>query len=167
MSHQSKYRVKVLEEERLKRNAAHRKWYAQHPITLERRKRKKEYDKEYCARPEVIARRKIYDATPESKIRRKRAELRKYNISLEQYNEMFILQSGRDAITGLPLVSRREISHPSLPFATVDHDHVSGKFRGLLNNNINRALGLFKENPVWLRAAADYIEKHREAPCPL
>lgn len=41
----------------------------------------------------------------------------------------------------------------------VDHCHQSGKIRGLLCADCNRALGMFKDNAQALRRAADYIEE--------
>lgn len=43
----------------------------------------------------------------------------------------------------------------------VDHDHESGIVRALLCASCNAVLGLMKDNPAFLRAAADYIEEHR------
>jgi hypothetical protein len=40
----------------------------------------------------------------------------------------------------------------------VDHDHVSGKIRGLLCGNCNRAIGLLKDSPAIIRSAAGYLE---------
>ena len=45
--------------------------------------------------------------------------------------------------------------------AHVDHDHKTGKIRGLLCNNCNRGLGHFQDNPLVLRLAASYVERHR------
>lgn len=39
----------------------------------------------------------------------------------------------------------------------LDHDHKTGKFRGWLCENCNRALGQFEDNPNILRKAADYV----------
>jgi hypothetical protein len=39
-----------------------------------------------------------------------------------------------------------------------DHDHVTGKFRGWICLNCNRAIGLAKDNPETLRMMAQYLE---------
>lgn len=42
----------------------------------------------------------------------------------------------------------------------IDHCHASGKSRGLLCDNCNRAIGLLGDEPETLRAAAAYLERH-------
>lgn len=43
----------------------------------------------------------------------------------------------------------------------IDHDHATGKVRGLLCTSCNTSLGKFKDNPAILRVAADYIEDYK------
>lgn len=44
---------------------------------------------------------------------------------------------------------------------SVDHSHATGKIRALLCGHCNRMIGMAKESPKTLRAAADYLEAHR------
>jgi recombination endonuclease VII len=43
----------------------------------------------------------------------------------------------------------------------IDHDHATDQVRALLCERCNLALGLFRDDPSLLRAAADYVELHR------
>lgn len=43
----------------------------------------------------------------------------------------------------------------------IDHDHSTGKLRGLLCPNCNSAIGKLKESPLLFAAAQAYLEKNR------
>ena len=76
-----------------------------------------------------------------------------YGISLRQYNDMLTSQNGVCAIC---------LRADSIKLA-VDHDHASGLIRGLLCKNCNRMIGLSRDNPVVLLAAANYVSQETHA----
>ncbi len=79
---------------------------------------------------------------------------RKYNLSLEKYINMLEKQHYKCLICG---ISEKDISSK----LAVDHDHESGKVRGLLCNKCNSAIGLLKEDPKLLIKAAEYLNNNK------
>lgn len=75
----------------------------------------------------------------------------RYGITLEHYNQLSTDQDHLCAICRQP-ASR----------LVVDHDHSNGRVRGLLCQHCNRALGALNDDPVRLRAAANYLEHAQE-----
>lgn len=90
-----------------------------------------------------------------------RKKLRRYGVTIEQYNNLLDQQNNRCAIC-------KEEEENGRPFH-IDHDHscCPGKnscgecVRKLLCYACNWGLGFFKDNPVFLRGAAEYVEDHR------
>lgn len=72
----------------------------------------------------------------------------------EAYEKAYVKQNGKCAICGCTLNSSR-YTH----FAG-DHDHKTGKLRGLLCSNCNCALGLMKDSPIRLQRAIAYLNKY-------
>ena len=104
------------------------------------------------SKPRPRGRPRLYQGTLEERraASRRASTLRKsYGLSPEAYAELLASQGGRCAICGTP-PGRRSLA--------VDHDHETGAVRALLCVRCNVGLGYFREHPLLLRAAADYIE---------
>ena len=83
--------------------------------------------------------------------------LRRYGITLAEKNKMQDEQGNKCKIC------YRDFSSDVEP--NVDHCHTSGKVRGLLCQQCNVGLGNFKDNPLELVKAAEYLkEQGEEAP---
>lgn len=80
---------------------------------------------------------------------------RAYGISLEEYDELLKSQSGVCAICGEP---EWVTQYGKLRMLCVDHDHLSGKVRGLLCSNCNRAIGLLNDDVDTLKKAIHYLQ---------
>ncbi len=72
--------------------------------------------------------------------------MRKYGVTQEQVDEMFLRQAGCCAICDQPMGS---------PY--LDHCHAIGEARGLLCRECNTGLGMFDDDVDRLRRAAEYL----------
>lgn len=72
-----------------------------------------------------------------------------YNFSQEDYRLLFGKQNGKCAICN----SESKIR------LSVDHNHTTGKVRGLLCSHCNLALGYLKDSIDRLKSAISYLEK--------
>ena len=83
----------------------------------------------------------------------------KYGISTEEWEQLYREQNGLCAICGgVPGGSAKKLH--------VDHDHATGRVRGLLCHACNIAIGLMRDDSERLRKATEYVERHRSAGSP-
>jgi len=78
-------------------------------------------------------------------------------ITKEEYQNLFAQQDGVCAIC----------SKPYSRLLDVDHDHSTGKIRGLLCGPCNRGLGQFQDNIALLAAAIEYLTRSESPQTPL
>lgn len=81
---------------------------------------------------------------------RKHALKHLYGLSWEEFEALLEKQKGVCAICG----TTREGT------LGVDHDHKTGKVRGLLCKLCNRGIGIFEKDPGTLQRAIDYLKAH-------
>lgn len=121
----------------------------------ERLRRKADYQRKYRNRyPEKVkAIAKAYQAKRKERQYWRKAFLkREYNLSVEEYDRLFKAQDGRCAICG---VTREALTRN----LAVDHDHITGKIRGLLCNICNRGIGYLRDDVLVLTKAIQYLTK--------
>lgn len=78
-----------------------------------------------------------------------------YGVTLDQYNSMLLAQGNKCAICRTTDPRGRGRFH-------VDHCHSTKRIRAILCSECNMMIGLAKDSPVILRAAARYVERHAE-----
>lgn len=76
-----------------------------------------------------------------------------YGVSVEEYNERIEKQNNLCAICHTEDTERA---------LSVDHDHKTGKIRGLLCKSCNLGIGNLKENSKILQSAILYLEENNE-----
>jgi len=118
--------------------------------------RKKNYQK---TRSRVLKQSKEWREKNKSRYRktsRKHRLKHKYKMTLEDYALLLEKQSGVCAICGKP---ETQIYYNKPDILSVDHCHSTGKIRGLLCGNCNRAIGIMQDSPVLLIKAANYLKQ--------
>lgn len=133
-----------------------RKWRAEHPGQTWQ-ERNPDVAKAYgqawyqANRVKIADRRRAYRAENRYVARDRRIYLRyTYDLSPDDFRDMLVGQAGRCLICDHVMQPGRD-TH-------IDHDHRTGKVRGLLCERCNKGIGHFKDEPSRLRAAARYLE---------
>lgn len=101
--------------------------------------------------------RKEWERSPDQKIKQianqRKSQLKKlYGLTLEQYNQLFQDQNGKCAICQVHQTDVKRTFN-------VDHNHKTGKIRGLLCSLCNSGMGGLQDDIVLLEAAINYLRK--------
>lgn len=127
-----------------------KKYYREH-IDLMKRKNKishektKEQDKKRAKQWRKDNPDKVSFTNRKSRIKKK------YGLTLEQIDLILIAQNNRCAIC--------DVYFPGLKYSPhIDHDHETGKIRGLLCGPCNTSLGLLKEKVALFERAISYLK---------
>lgn len=125
-------------------------------VRAQERERDKHRDKRRRSDPEYRERQAEYGkmryAQNPEKYRESRLK-RYYNLTGQEYQQMYQAQGGLCAICGNPQISGRQLA--------VDHDHESGLVRGLLCQSCNRGIGYFGDDVSRLESAVGYLRGHQ------
>jgi Recombination endonuclease VII len=101
--------------------------------------------------------RKDQRGTEQLQARERRRTLALHGLAQEAWDRLIALQGNRCAVckTTQP-GGRTERWH-------IDHDHVTGQVRGLLCHRCNLGIGLLRDDPQIMMAAARYVAEHHSA----
>ena len=90
------------------------------------------------------------------KERKRQSRLARYNLTVKQYELMLKAQNGVCAICKQPEIIKQNNRIIRL---AVDHDHTTGKIRGLLCSTCNILLAHVENNPEILKEIPRYLQK--------
>lgn len=81
---------------------------------------------------------------------------KKYRMKISDYDRMLLEQDGKCRVCKRPDNTKSNTS-----YFDVDHDHSTGKVRGLLCHSCNKALGFFNDNIELLKEAINYLNSNK------
>lgn len=95
---------------------------------------------------------------------KKHHKIKKFNITLKQYKKLLNTQKGQCLICGRDFdnIYRNPKQNHIYYTPRIDHDHRTGKVRGILCHHCNIALGSFNENPLILVRAIKYLKENKK-----
>ena len=112
---------------------------------------RKQYDKNYYLQHKVKRSKQTRKYYRNNKTKCKELWLKgKYGLRLQDFKKLLTKQKNKCKICGT-LFTETLLPH-------VDHNHKTGKIRGILCQFCNHGLGNFRDNSQWLRKAAKYLE---------
>lgn len=114
------------------------------------------WNSKYCSKKCLYrVKRRSVKSKPSYEMMARRSNLRqKFGMTLEDYDLMLQNQNFRCAICN---IHHSELSRRM----AVDHDHQTGRIRGLLCIECNRGIGALKDSVYLLEKAHEYLERNR------
>lgn len=82
-----------------------------------------------------------------------------YKVRAERYEAALAMNMGDEACA---ICGRTQSTQWDSKRLHVDHDHITGRIRGLLCNLCNTSLGGFQDNPALLMSAISYLKERGE-----
>ena len=119
----------------------------------------------YCAPCRKAKRRAEYERAGGSQVSYAQVLQREYGLTVAEYDALLARQAFRCAICHRPETTRTKATG-EVRRLTVDHDHVTGKVRGLLCLNCNRVVWALEENHLSLTAIQSYLDAFRASLAP-
>jgi hypothetical protein len=153
---------RTLEEQKVHKKEYNRQWRIDHKDIVQQETR----DYYVAHREEKIAYGKKYQEENKEAlaIKRKANQHRyglanHYGITEEEYTILLTIQGGKCAVCG----GDNSMSRQSMRLF-VDHDHLTGRVRGLLCSNCNQALGYVHDDPELLLKLIEYLKSEQTPP---
>lgn len=120
---------------------------------------RKTANKKYEASEKGKAAKERYRKSTKGKLAVKKSEFKcKYGMTLKQYDIMLETQNGVCAICGHSETTINRFG--GVDRLCVDHNHITGRLRGLLCHNCNLVIGNAKESINTLSMAIKYLSDH-------
>lgn len=104
--------------------------------------------------PKYVQKRIAYRKSALGKASRKREIVKRYNLTLEQYDKMFEIQNGVCFVCNE--------ANPSGNRLHVDHNHKTGKIRKLLCTRCNLLAGRLEKDNKIVEKIRKYLKAHQE-----
>lgn len=115
----------------------------------------------FCKECKNLRRQQRRKVTPDCKIKNKTYYLKStYGLSQEDFNDIYTTQKGMCCICKTVISS--EVGQTKKGKAHVDHDHLTGKVRGLLCTKCNTLLGMANDSIPILKEAVKYLERGQD-----
>ena len=132
------------------RSSQDAEYYKKHRIAIRARQ-----SKYYVDHKDDFRKRNVKFTKTNPSYQKEQNMLNAYGLSLAQYNKMIAQQNNKCCICKTAFtIDKKNSIH-------IDHDHESGKVRGILCSHCNVLLGYAREDISILRSAIRYITKHK------